>query len=249
MPALSWVRFARRVTGLVRQRELPNLESLIDAESERQPFHNLFILSCAIPAGIATFGFGSVFVAWLAGNGGLPLLLGSALTVALSAAAWFIFYRLYKSIPPSRMRLRKLIMKLTPRYGSFGNIIGGVQVLSDDFGALLDEASGIYLRHCSNDSAQQDDAPDKAVRAIEEAMARLMEVAVSKDRHAQDQALVWAEPILAELRLLDASLKAHAITAKMSEADDPLAGLRDARVELEATTTAMNELSDHVTRN
>jgi len=34
MGALSWVRLARRVPGIVRQRELANVEALIDAEAK-----------------------------------------------------------------------------------------------------------------------------------------------------------------------------------------------------------------------
>lgn len=246
MPALSWIRFARRVPGLVRQSELPNLEALIDSESARQPNLNYYILACAIPAGIAICGGFSVFFAWISGNRGLPLALGSALTVALAAGAWFIFYRLYKSVPASRQKLRKLITKFSPRYASFGNIFAGEHVLSEQFASLLDEAAGIYLRHCSVETSQSNDAPKNAVRAIEEAMTRLMEEAVNRDHPAQEQALVWAQPILEELRLLNSSLESHAIASKRSDVTDPLARLRNARSELETTTTAMQELSDHI---
>ncbi len=240
MPVLSWVRVARRVNGLIRQPELPNLEALIDLERDRQPYYNYFILSCAIPAGIGTFGGLSVFAAWLSGNKGLPLILGTTATVILSFATWLIFFRLYKSVPASKQKLRKLISKFAPKYASFGNMIAVDPVLSDDFGRLLDEAAGIYLRHFAKDEG----SATKAVRAMDEAMTRLMEVAVTQDRHSQDQALIWAEPMVEELRLLDTSLTAHALAAQRTY-DDPLSALREARVDLESAQSALNELSDH----
>ncbi len=246
MPALSWVRFSRRVPGVVRQRELENLEALIDAEAGRQPTRNHFVLSCAIPAGIATFGGLTVFVAWLAGNTGMPLILGTALTVGLSAAAWFIFYRLYRSVPESTRRLRDLILKFSKHYASFGNMILGEQSLSDPFAAVLDEASGIYLRHVNNASNQSSEVSKKAIRAIEDALTRLLEVAVQKDRDAQNLALASAQPMLEELRRLDQSLTEHALHADRHGLADPLASLREVRAELETSNTAIQELDQHL---
>lgn len=245
MPALSWVRFARRLTGIVRQPELPHLESLIDAEASREPYHNLFILSCAIPAGIGIFGAGTVFVAWLSGQTGLPLLLGSIATAVLAAASWFIFYRLYTAIPPSKRRLRKLIQKFTPKYGSIGNIVGAERVLSDDFGAILDEAAGIYLRR-SEAGGNNLPTPERSILAIDEALARLFEAALTKDKQAQNEALSWARPLLEEMRRLDASLQLREISALQADLNDPLIGLREARVEVEATTSAINELTEEI---
>ena len=248
MPTLSWVRFARRVPGLVRQRELPHIEALIDLESDRQPSRQYFELSCAVPAVIATFGGLSVFFAWVNGNTGLSLVLGTALTVVLSGAAWLVFFRLYKSNLPSSQQLRKSILKFSPRYASFSNIVGVEHVLTDEFAPLLDEAAGLYHRHCSDDRKQMGEAHAKAVRAIEESLAKLMEAAVSQDHRAQIQALVWAEPLLEELRLLGRTLEAHALASKRTDLNDPLAGIRDARAELEGTASAIEELRVHVTR-
>jgi len=242
MGVLSWVRLARQVPGVVRQAALPDLEALIDAESGRQPSYNYFVLSCAIPAGIATFGGFSVFVAWLSGNSGLPLILGTALTAILTAAAWFIFYRLYTSVPPSRRHLRGLILKFGKQYGSFGNIMLGEQSMPQNFATLLDEAAGIYLRH----GAAEGSASAKTVGAIEDAMARLMEIAVLRDPQAQSRAMSRAEPLLVELRLLDQSLLEHVKLAERQALADPLANLREARVELETSNTAAEELEQHL---
>ena len=246
MGALTWVRISRRLPGVVRQRELANLEALIDAEEGRQPTRNLFILSCAIPAGIGTFGGLSVFVAWISGNKGLPLALGTAFTAVLAAGAWFIFYRLYRAVPPSKRRLRDLVLKFTRQYASVGNIVLGEGSLSDPFATVLDEAAGIYLQQSSVDDDSLTGAPAKAMVALEEAMSKLLEVALLKDQVAQNQALTWTQPLLEEMRLLNQSLAEHAMTVKHNEFADPLASLREARAELETSTTAIQELGQHI---
>ncbi|QYK54330.1 MAG: hypothetical protein KF824_05380 [Fimbriimonadaceae bacterium] len=247
MARLSWVRLTRRLTGLVRQPELTNLEKLIDREATRQPAYNYFILSCAIPAGIATIGGLSVFVAWIAGNTGLPLAWGAALTVLLSAGAWFTFFRLYQAVPPAQRHLRKLISKFSERYASFGNIILGEQILSDQFATLLDEVVGIYLPYSSPDRTPFTEAPSKALNAIEDAMSKLMEVALLKDHDAQDRALTWAQPMLEELRLLNQSLiEQQTVTPRSLGLEDPLAQLREARSELETGNAAIQELDHHL---
>ena len=243
MGALSWVRLARRVPGVVRQQELANLEALMEAEAGRQPTRNLFVLSCAIPAGIATFGMGSVFMAWLSGQTGLPLALGTGLTAALSAGAWFTFYRLYRAVPPATRKLRDQISRLSRQYGSFGNIFLGESAMSVPFAARLDEAAGIYLRH---GFGRVTPATEASVSAIESAMAKLLEVAMGRDRDAQNLALAWADPILEEMRRLDRSLVEHALAAKSEGATDPLASLRSARAELETANSARQELDRHL---
>ena len=246
MGAMYWVRLSRRLPGVVRQRELANLEALIDAEENREPARNLFILSCAIPAGIATFGGLSVFAAWVMGNKGLPLILGSAATVVLSAAAWFIFYRLYRAIPPAQRHLRDLILKFGQRYTSFGNVVSGDMCLAEPFATLLDEAAGIYLRHCSVKDSNASEPSTKAMRAIEEAMIKLMEVAVQTEHAAHNRALAWGQPMLEELRLLDQSLLEHASAVDREAFADPLANLRGARAELETGAKAAEELDQHL---
>lgn len=246
MPVLSWLRLSRRVPGVVRQRELANLEALIDSEAGHEPSRNLFILSCAIPAGIGTFGGLSVFVAWITGNTGLPLVLGSLLTAALAAGAWFIFYRLYRSIPPARRHLRDQILKFSKRYTSFGNIVLGEQCLSDEFSALLDEAAEIYLVHCFSQETRLTGAQAIAVEAIESAMSKLMEVAVLKDRTAQTKSMDWAQPLLVEMRMLGQSLARHSQSALDSDASSPLSRLREARANLETISAAHEELDQHI---
>lgn len=246
MPALSWLRLSRRVPGVVRQRELANLEALIDAEAGHEPTRNLFILSCAVPAGIGTFGGLSVFVAWITGNTGLPLVLGSLLTAVLAAGAWFIFFRLYRSIPPSRRYLRDLILKLSKRYTSFGNIVLGENCLSDQFSALLDEAAEIYLEHCFTQETRLTGAQALAVEAIESAMAKLMEAAVHKDRNAQAKSMEWAQPLLVEMRMLGQSLAQSTQSPTQEDKSNPLARLQEARANLETIATAHEELDQHI---
>jgi hypothetical protein len=56
----------------------------------------------------------------------------------------------------------------------------------------------------------------------------------------------WAEPLLVELRVLDQSLLEHAKLAERQALADPLANLREARVELETSNTAAEELEQHL---
>lgn len=246
MASLSWVRLTRRVTGIVQQNELPNLEALIDAEAERQPTRTYFILSCAIPASIATFGGLSVFLAWISGNSGLTLLPGSIATVLLSAAAWYIFFRLYRSVPKSLRYLRDLIAKFSEKYASFGNIVLGEQSLSPQFAPILDEAAGIYLKHSFDGRKSNAATPEKAHKALEEAMTKLMETALLKEIEAQNLALTWAEPMLVEMRKLDQTLTENALRSHRLAPADPLANLREAREELETNNTAISELEEHL---
>lgn len=246
MGSLSWVRLARRVPGVVRQREFANLETLIEVEASRQPARNLFILCCAIPAWIGTFGGLSVFVAWIAGNKGLPLLLGTLLTAVLATGAWVIFYRLYQAIPPAKRHLRDMITKFSQRYGSFGNIILGERPLSDQFVTLLDDGAGIYLKYCSEKDNSSTEARTKAINAIEAGMSKLMEVALLKDMAVQDEAVAWAKPLVEEMRLLNQTLVEHALASQRSELADPLAKLKDARADLQSSTAAIHELDQHL---
>lgn len=246
MGELTWVRLARRLPGVVRQPELANLEALIEAGVERPPARNLFILSCAIPAGIATFGGLSVFAAWVSGTRGMPLALGTGLTLLLSAAAWFTFYRLYLAIPPSTRHLRDLILKFSQRYVSIGNIFLGEKVVSDPFAALLDEAAGIYLQHGFGHEALTGEAVVKAERAMEEALSKLLEISVQKDPIAQDLNLSSAASLVEEMRLLNQSLRDYAEASKRDGLAGPLSGLREARAELETNTSAQQELDQHL---
>lgn len=137
-------------------------------------------------------------------------------------------------------------MKFLPRYSSLGNIFGGEHVLSEEFASVVDEVARHYLKHCSDTASQQGDAPAKAARAIEAAMARIMEAANFTDRSSQERAMVWAQPMLDELRSLDLELDQFAILSQSEDRDDPLAGLRNARSELQSITAASQEMADHV---
>jgi FtsZ-binding cell division protein ZapB len=246
MGALSWVRLLRRVPGAVRQQEFANLEAMIEAEAGRQPTRNLFVLSCAIPAGVATFGGASVFVAWLAGNTGLPLALGAGATAVLTASTWYAFFRLYRAVPASTRHLRDLIFRFSRQYGSFGNIVLGEQRISGGFAALLDEAAGIYSWHGFG-TAPASEAEAKVRQAIETAMTKLLEVALQKDQDAQNQALSWAQPLVDELRRVDRSLQERVLVSRReNRLDDPLAELRAARIELETDNEAVRELDQHL---
>ncbi len=173
-------------------------------------------------------------------------MLGTLATAILAAGAWFTFYRLYRAVPPSKRRLRDLILKFSKRYASFGNVILGEGSLSEPFATVLDEAAKIYLQHSLAEGNPLTGAPDKAMRAMEDAMSKLLEVGLLKDRVAQEQSLTWTQPILEEMRLLDQSLAEYALTARQGGFSDPLSSLREARAELDTSTTAIQELEQHI---
>lgn len=243
MAALSWIRACRNVTGIVRQRELVHFEALMDAEAGRQPAYNLFILSCAIPACIATFGGLSVFGAWISGANSNSLILGTAFTLLLAAGAWITFFRLYRASSRSRRHLRDLIAKITKRYASFGNIFLGERQLSEQFENILDEASCIYMRHADVAMAPRSMASDTTVRAIEESLSRLFEAALGS-HPSQVQAVSWAEPLLNELRLLDQSIQKNSAARMGSGFSDPMESLRAARADIEVSTQAIQEIEN-----
>ena len=115
--------------------------------------------------------------------------------------------------------------------------------MSVPFAARLDEAAGIYLRH---GFGRVTPATEASVSAIESAMAKLLEVAMGRDRDAQNLTLAWADPILDEMRRLDRSLVEHASSAHREGVADPLASLRAARAELETSNSARQELDRHL---
>lgn len=246
MAALSWVRVSRRFTSFIRQKELPNLEAWLDAEARRQPAYTYFILSCAIPAGIGIFGFGTVFVSWITGNTGIPIIIGTAVTIILAAITWFIFFRLHQSVSPLQRQLRKLVAQFTARYASFSNMIVGENPMSEEFANLIDRAAAIYNSCSSPTFANHRDFSPQVVIAMEKAMIKLIEVAVLNDKDAENQALAWAAPLVDELELVHQALINKSQELPESDTTDPLANLRSIRIDIESQHAAEKELDHHI---
>lgn len=254
MSALSFLRLVRRVPGLTGHPELPNLESFLESEGVR-PHQVYRILEIVIPTSVLVFGGVSVGLARWSGAGPVPLLLGGGLALVIAAAAWYVFHRLDGTITGATRRIRGLAEVLLKRYAGCGNIMGVEPAVDGEVGAVLDEAAGIYVKHAAvptkTDLPVIQEARADAVRALESAMASLMELARPVSAAAQRQALAagWAHPLLAEMRELDRTLDAHArnaVAGRDSVGDDPLAGLRDARLRIEKIDSAIDELEDRL---
>lgn len=251
MGALSLLRLARRIPGLAKQSELPNLETLIELESLK-PKDDYHIARWLLPLihttiGLAVFTPLTLMVSpwFLIGAIGLP-------TIGLTLGA--IFHFMAKRITPAQINLRKRSNKLMHRFVGLKNLLGFEGVLSPKVAQILEEASRLYLK-CTGvveDKRPQasvwTDAREKAERAMEEAMGRMLELAEPETAAAQEAELSrgWAMPLLREMTALDQALEEHRHNERLAMLTDPaadaLAGLRDARSELERLDSATDEL-------
>jgi hypothetical protein len=226
--------------------EYPNLEALLEAQ-EGTVSYDYQVLSRVIPGLVA--GVGSLVFIGLALAISPFYLLGVLGFGVLAAGLWFVLDSLDKRIPRSRAQLRKLGEEIWKRYQSFANMVGQ-PALAPSVCEVLDEAASIYLKHSNETEAKQSlqgEARIRAVQALEEAMARLLELGKPTSVQAQELELQvgWARPLLQEMRDTDKALTHHLQTALAAQAintADPLSNLRDARMELLGNENAMIEL-------
>ena len=250
MGSLNWVRAARKMVGLAPLPEYPNLEALLEAQNGQVSF-DYYILARVVPTIVGILG-GLTFIG-LAFTVNAFFIFGIIGSGAIAAGLWFLLDWLDKLIPRSRARLRKLGEEIWKRYEGFGNSLGISPALSPGVATILDEAAAIYLKH-SNPRAPQKVANDprsKALQALEESMAQMLELARPTTVLAQDHELStgWAQPMLQEMREMDRALDQHmqaALAAQAIDSADPLANLRDARQELQGNRTAMDELENRL---
>lgn len=251
MSTLYWLKIARRAK-LYKQPEYPNIEALLEAESQ-QPSDDFRTLAKVVPAVIAAFGFVTAVMAVVTQHNNWLFLstLGSG---ALALGVWYIFDRLDKKIPPSRVDVRKHAKKITERMCGFSNIVGVEPAFSPAVGSMLDEAARIYLKHRTEDSAVPfANNRAKASIALEEGMARLMELGLLPNCRAQDLEVEkgWAFALLQEMREMDVALDQHLRTALATDSTgvaDPRANLRDARMELMRNESAIAEFEQNQNR-
>lgn len=252
MGALSWFRVARRVVGLPAQPEYPNLEALLEAE-EGQIHSDYNVLARIVPALVVGFGF-AAFVPLALRTHNPFLALGGAAFAALAFGLKVLFDRLDKSISPSKRQIRQLSALIWERYRRLGNLVGVEPALAPPVAQVLDEAAGIYLKHTAtlqNDARQwATDSERRAALALEEAMAKILELAKPASVRTQelDLSAGWAMPLLSEMRQMDAALGQHLRTVMNSQvaAEDPLARLREARQELMGVDDARRELEQKI---
>ena len=253
MSALSWLRVARRVPGLARQPELPNLETLIDEEALRikDEYH---VARWVVPLVLGVVGT-AVFIP-LAATIDILFLIGTAGMLTLGTTLGLIFHHIARRQSPTQIKLRKRCKTLMIRLVGLKNLLGFDPVLSMKVAAVLEEAAAIYLRTRPapdravkpSKSSLWDDATIKAQRAMDEAMAQMLSLAEPETVQAQEVELArgWAHPLLEEMEAMGRALDIHlqkAQTAEFAETQlAPIAGLREARSELERLESAVSEL-------
>lgn len=241
MGALSWIRVATKAVGLKSPPEYPHLEALLEAE-EGQPHNDFRVLARILPPALGVF----ISVALFAGLWHKPLVLGATLivNVVLMGALWKVLDYFDRAITPSKARIRKLGDGIWHRLHEFGNLVGVQPALSPTVGQVLDEAAAIYIKHSAQQEADDKvfgESYAKARRALEEAMARMLELAVPATPQQQELlfAAGWALPLLQEMRDMDLALSQP---LEASLPNDPLANLRAARMEILGIETAIDEL-------
>jgi hypothetical protein len=248
MSALSWIRAARRAIGLPGQPVYTNLETLLEAEG-REEHVDFRILARILPGLLLFINAGIVWAMLRHGNPAtLPWTVGA---VAAAYGLWAFLDRQDRAIPRARARIRTLSRQLRARLHALPHLIGVEPALSPSVATLLDEAAEIYLRHAGPGRTERPgvlEAPrTRALGALEEGLARLMELSEPVAAQAQDLALGrgWAQPLVEEMRTLDCLLTEleHGTRSPLcEEVDDPLARLREARAELERLDSAVVEL-------
>jgi len=242
MGALAWYRAARKVVGLSPLPEFPNLEALLESE-EGEADEDFRLLARIIPPAIGIVG--TVIFGWVAWVKHPAFALGVLGMWAVAGALWLVFDRMDKSISRSKARVRKLSKEIWERYHSLGHIIGAASPVAPSVAAMLDDAAAIYLKHAASDAKSLDEPRIKAIRAIETAMARMLDLAMPVTVGAQELELGagWAQPLLQEMKEIDKALDRYAIADSQGLlSGDPLAGLREARLELQGIETAVGEL-------
>jgi hypothetical protein len=227
--------------------EYPNLEALMEAE-EGQPHNDFRILARVVPPITILVGC-SVFIP-LAFTVSALFIIGVFGFMALAAGIWYICDRIDKAIPRSKARIRKLCEVIWSRYRGFANIVGVDPALSPSVAKVLDEAAAIYLKRATTREAQQrhyGESHLKALEALEEAMARMLQLGEPATVREQDLALAagWAQPLLQEMREVDVVLQQPLRSNDAITSTDPLANLRIARLEIQGIETAFDELEEN----
>lgn len=244
MSALTWFRFARKVVGLSANHGYPNLEKLLEAE-EGQPHYDYRVIKLIVPGIVVATGLGLIVSGLLDTS---PILCSVGLCLfALAGATWLGFNQLDKAITPTKARLRKNAEQIWTRYRRLSNVVGVDPALSPTVGAMLEEAAAIYFKHAPPKKRQKVVDPQaKAIQAIEEGMAKMLELGKADTIQAQELELScgWAEPLLSEMREVDRAIEQYrqVSAAQAVQSSDPLVHLREARQELQSIESAIIEL-------
>jgi hypothetical protein len=157
-----------------------------------------------------------------------------------------------RGISPTTIRLRQNCRTLIMKLAGFNAIVGTQPVLAQRVANALEEAAGLYLRARPSGAKPSDglwsEAQQRIGIALDEAMAQLLTLAEPESVAAQEAELGrgWAEPLIEEMRVLAKTVEAHRTGANSALLADermgPLAGLRNARHELQRLDSALSEL-------
>lgn len=249
MAALTILRLARKFPGLTSP-EYPHLETLIEQESVKikdgyhyarwiTPLAGVFLaVACFLPLALTVHP-----LFWI-GTVGLSVVGG--------VLGW-IFHVLAMRISPTQLLLRKRCMTLGQRLITVRNLLGMLPTLSPKVAAFLEEAASIYLAvrppvEPARGGNVWTEASLKAHRAMDDAMAQMLALAEPETPQAQEVELArgWAQPLLEEMKATAHALVQHSrresIAAQVDSPISPLAGLADARADLERLETAVAEL-------
>jgi hypothetical protein len=253
MGALTMLRVVRRIPGLHKQPEHPHLETLIEQEAGKikDGYHHarwiaplgglLFSLGCFMPLALTVH----------------PLFwIGTAGAALLGAGLGAVFHWLSTQISSTQVLLRQRCMVVGQRLVALQNLLGVLPTLSPKVAEVLEEAASIYLRcrpHPERDRMPRasdvwDEALPRAQRAMDSAMVQMLALAEPETPQAQEVELErgWAGSLLNEMRATARALESHAQRARQgAHFDSPassLAGLMDARADLERLDDALAEL-------
>ncbi len=251
MGGMRFFRMIQRAFNMRGQRELANLETLLEREAQKDVVdYRLF--SYIVPGVVGFFGVASLIGAiynraLMTWQGVLAAVAGLVVTVGLAAWSHVLFKRLHKSVPPHRARIHELATKLHERYSAFQNVVGFMPALAPDVAEVLDAGAGIYLKHAGREADQSDESTVKAREALEAAMAKLLELGQAESSAEQQIELArgWALPLLEEMAATDHALDRHDRERRLDREladNDPLTYLRASRVELQESDTARTEL-------
>lgn len=257
MSALSFLRLARKLPGLNKQPEYPNLEVLIEEESQKvkDGFHHarwitplsglVLALGCFMPLALTVH----------------PLFwIGSAGMVTIGAGLGLIFHRLAIRISPTQLKLRQRCMNLANRMISLKSLFGAMPALSPKVAEILEDAAATYLKVRPSKErdgrapmpAVWDEARKRAERALDEAMSQMLTLSEPETPQAQEVELNrgWAQTLLAEMKdtakALEMSSRSAGLAAELDSAASPLANLREARSDLQRLESAVSELEQDI---
>lgn len=244
----------RRVPGLRTPPEYSDLEVFLEWQ-ERQAEHVLVVARWLAPLVITVVGVSASVLLGVLVN--LAFLYGLIPTALLAVASGLWFHRLAKQVLPTRMALKKMARKVMAKVIGWKNVLGLEPALAPKVGKTLDEAAGLYLRVCpapggavfaNEPPGPWAEARERAVLAMEAAMARILELAEPEGARAQDIAYDagWVEPLLDEMREMAEAMSRQEEKFRVMSADvspyRALAGLREARAEFADIETAVEEL-------